>query len=293
MTTNEKHGEGAKVVCRGCNKPLKQENAWMCDGCPCNSERGKNHGLVSSDVCTCDKCKPSFPDLTLDDTNVGPNMKDLSQDCRRPSVADEMAWLRQEVERLSAWKIAAENPKGASGARYYAMAIEKNDAIVERIRADHDAAIAEKDATIAELQRSRKSDSVLIEQLTESANEFRQRAERAEAELEEAKKEPDGWHGVVVECERILKAVGTAEKPLTSNLPNLIRDRLQNLHRAEEANAKLAAECEGLRELLRQVRNDLHRSRAFIGKGFPHVKDEINTTMDKIDAALSAAAGRG
>lgn len=28
--------------CRGCGKQLQQENAWMEDGCPCNSPRGVN-----------------------------------------------------------------------------------------------------------------------------------------------------------------------------------------------------------------------------------------------------------
>lgn len=29
--------------CRGCGKPLTVENAWMADGCPCNSELGVNN----------------------------------------------------------------------------------------------------------------------------------------------------------------------------------------------------------------------------------------------------------
>lgn len=28
--------------CRGCGKPLIVENAWMADGCPCNSALGVN-----------------------------------------------------------------------------------------------------------------------------------------------------------------------------------------------------------------------------------------------------------
>lgn len=28
--------------CKGCGKPLAIENAWMTDGCPCNSELGIN-----------------------------------------------------------------------------------------------------------------------------------------------------------------------------------------------------------------------------------------------------------
>lgn len=49
----------AHPVCRGCNQPLKTENAWMSDGCPCNNPRGINHGLVPKEVCTCEKCAES------------------------------------------------------------------------------------------------------------------------------------------------------------------------------------------------------------------------------------------
>lgn len=28
--------------CRGCGQPLELENAWMTDGCPCNSHVGVN-----------------------------------------------------------------------------------------------------------------------------------------------------------------------------------------------------------------------------------------------------------
>lgn len=31
-------------TCRGCGKPLLKENAWMVDGCPCNSRKGCNDG---------------------------------------------------------------------------------------------------------------------------------------------------------------------------------------------------------------------------------------------------------
>lgn len=29
--------------CQGCNKPLELDNAWMTDGCPCNSSLGCNN----------------------------------------------------------------------------------------------------------------------------------------------------------------------------------------------------------------------------------------------------------
>lgn len=31
-------------TCHGCGKPLAKENAWMEDGCPCNSPKGCNDG---------------------------------------------------------------------------------------------------------------------------------------------------------------------------------------------------------------------------------------------------------
>lgn len=44
--------------CRGCRKPLLKANRTMADGCPCNSLRGVNHGLVPKDTCTCTVCDP-------------------------------------------------------------------------------------------------------------------------------------------------------------------------------------------------------------------------------------------
>jgi hypothetical protein len=44
--------------CRGCGKPLLWENIRIADGCPCNSARGINHGLVPQDTCTCLVCDP-------------------------------------------------------------------------------------------------------------------------------------------------------------------------------------------------------------------------------------------
>lgn len=32
------------TICQGCQQPLLIENAWMTDGCPCNSESGCNDG---------------------------------------------------------------------------------------------------------------------------------------------------------------------------------------------------------------------------------------------------------
>jgi len=45
-------------VCRECGVPLRHENLRCADGCPCNSPRGVNHGLVPTNVCACVACDP-------------------------------------------------------------------------------------------------------------------------------------------------------------------------------------------------------------------------------------------
>jgi len=47
------------TLCRGCGKPLDPGLTTVADGCPCNSPRGVNHGLVPSHVCTCTVCDPA------------------------------------------------------------------------------------------------------------------------------------------------------------------------------------------------------------------------------------------
>lgn len=44
--------------CRGCGEALNPANSSMADGCPCNSARGVNHGIVSVPTCTCIECDP-------------------------------------------------------------------------------------------------------------------------------------------------------------------------------------------------------------------------------------------
>lgn len=44
--------------CRSCGKTLVPLSG-IADGCPCNSPRGVNHGLVSEFVCTCIECDPA------------------------------------------------------------------------------------------------------------------------------------------------------------------------------------------------------------------------------------------
>lgn len=48
------------VLCRGCGSVLFTANFdKVADGCPCNSERGINHGLVPKNTCTCPECDPN------------------------------------------------------------------------------------------------------------------------------------------------------------------------------------------------------------------------------------------
>ena len=90
-----------------------------------------------------------------------------------------------------------------------------------------------RDDSIADLELRLATSTESMYVNMKAANEANAQLAAANERVAELEGESKGWHGVVVECEKILKAVGTAEKPLTSNLPNLIRDRLQNLHRAE------------------------------------------------------------
>ena len=46
-------------ICRGCHQPIDPKNfGKIADGCPCNSPRGINHGLVPVNTCTCKECDP-------------------------------------------------------------------------------------------------------------------------------------------------------------------------------------------------------------------------------------------
>lgn len=46
------------AYCRGCPRRLERENIRIADGCPCNSARGINHGIVPKNTCTCVECDP-------------------------------------------------------------------------------------------------------------------------------------------------------------------------------------------------------------------------------------------
>jgi hypothetical protein len=52
--------DGAQAACRGCGAILSSFNFdQIADGCPCNSPRGVNHGLVPEHTCTCAECDPA------------------------------------------------------------------------------------------------------------------------------------------------------------------------------------------------------------------------------------------
>jgi len=59
--TEDEHGDfpySNPDLCRGCGKMILPENRRVADGCPCNSPRGINHGLVPIHTCTCVECDP-------------------------------------------------------------------------------------------------------------------------------------------------------------------------------------------------------------------------------------------
>ena len=45
--------------CRGCGRWLNPCADTIADGCPCNSPRGINHGIVPEHACTCPVCDPA------------------------------------------------------------------------------------------------------------------------------------------------------------------------------------------------------------------------------------------
>lgn len=44
--------------CRGCGELINSKNYRVADGCPCNTPRGVNYGLVAKATCTCAECDP-------------------------------------------------------------------------------------------------------------------------------------------------------------------------------------------------------------------------------------------
>lgn len=71
-------------VCRHCNNMLMPGNVVLADGCPCNSPRGVNHGLVAKEVCTCDFCDPA---------QTGASRATLPAKPEVPAVVAKKMWL--------------------------------------------------------------------------------------------------------------------------------------------------------------------------------------------------------
>ena len=154
-------------VCRGCSKPLDKENLWMADGCPCNSERGVNHGLVPVNVCTCKECDPAqtgshraaaHPKPTLTIPNVGTLTLGKSEtyvgtfDLEPGTLGDQgeflgvseingaavhaeqtTAELKAEIESLAAQRDEARDElKEATAEFVRALAIARRELVLER-----------------------------------------------------------------------------------------------------------------------------------------------------------------
>ena len=87
-------------VCRGCGKKLEDSNRTLADGCPCNTPRGVNHGLVDPLVCTCGVCDPKEtgasrwrPEQKARDLNV-------EQQSRDAIARGEYTPLRERIDEL-------------------------------------------------------------------------------------------------------------------------------------------------------------------------------------------------
>ena len=87
-------------VCRGCGKKLEDSNRTLADGCPCNTPRGVNHGLVDQQVCTCSVCDPKEtgasrwrPEQKARDLNV-------EQQSRDAIARGEYTPLRERIDEL-------------------------------------------------------------------------------------------------------------------------------------------------------------------------------------------------
>lgn len=104
------------VTCRGCGQPLAFDFAAqrIADGCPCNSRRGINHGLVPTHVCTCDECDPAQTGAVRPGPEPAPyghvSRADECQDETRCELDEtvtraELEELRRRVERLESGRI--------------------------------------------------------------------------------------------------------------------------------------------------------------------------------------------
>ena len=75
---------------------------------------------------------------------------------------------------------------------------------------------------------------------------------------ETAENEREGWHRVVIDCERAIGAVGTADSPLSANLQNLVRDAKAAIKRQEEKIKELEADNKTLESIISGLRVCLH-----------------------------------
>lgn len=156
----------AHPVCRGCNQPLKAENAWMSDGCPCNNPRGINHGLVPTHICTCDKCdqqqtggtrKPAGDEKEeqyipagyhiVEDPDYGERLVKNAEGNALPALPATGAAIG--VERFIVNNNSVSTPgNGSYGSKKYLGA---GTTLV--LAADHDRLLAERDGEIVELKQ--------------------------------------------------------------------------------------------------------------------------------------------
>ena len=121
----------AHPVCRGCNQPLKAENAWMSDGCPCNSERGINHGLVPKEVCTCEECAEA--DHIADASKM---VEPPEVDYETAPVFDVMRDALQRVYDACGDRTLVNGPGNGKG-KYYAIGVASAVALaLDRARDD-------------------------------------------------------------------------------------------------------------------------------------------------------------
>jgi hypothetical protein len=86
-------------ACRACGKPLLPENVRIADGCPCNSARGVNHGLVAKDTCTCTVCDPEQTGSTrypsLERARARAAMLEIEADARDENEKPRSGGLRE------------------------------------------------------------------------------------------------------------------------------------------------------------------------------------------------------
>lgn len=209
----DEHGDGPfspPDECRGCGEGIWPENRTIADGCPCNSSRGINHGLVPKNTCTCQECDPEQTGSTRYPWPASWRAL-LEQDHLR-AMADALEAATAEVERLRK-QCEHEQLDGANGDKSrrcearaerdrYHVALTKISAIRDSIVgmqgfnfSEHAyplvAALDEAGFKGAGYEIARANLGTLIEQRN-----------RAEAERDQARAERDVWSGKACEEEQ-------------------------------------------------------------------------------------------